>query len=99
LLLTSLPRNTPAYVDAVDWSAMSDSDGKRLREFGLCEGARIELIQRGGLLSWLLSLVGITGRGAHACRIGRMIVAMRARHAHAIRVSTDPVAGQAEAAR
>ncbi|HEY1125611.1 MAG TPA: FeoA family protein [Sphingobium sp.] len=76
--LTSLDRNRPAYVDSVDWSAMPDADGKRLRELGLCEGASIELLHR--------SLF----RKAHACRIGRMIVAMRHGHAAAIAVRTGP---------
>jgi ferrous iron transport protein A len=79
VLLTALAPNLPAYVDAVDWTAMSDTDGKRLRELGLCEGASIELLHRGGL----------TGRGAHACRVGRMIVAMRAAHAAAITVRSQ----------
>jgi len=74
--LSTLARNIPAYVDSVDWSAIPESDGKRLRELGLCEGASIELLHR----------AGFTGRGAHACRVGRMIVAMRAAHADAIDV-------------
>ena len=97
LLLTALAPNQPAYVDRVDWAAMSDSDGKRLRELGLCEGASIELLHRAGLLGWLLSRLGIRRRGAHACRVGRMIVAMRATHAAAIEVRTgaDEEAGAA----
>ncbi len=80
--LTALARNHPAYVDRVDWSAIPDTDGRRLRELGLCEGVPIELLYRGGF----------TGRGAYACRVGRMIVAMRAHHAAAIDVRTEPVA-------
>ena len=78
--LTSLDRNRPAYVDSVDWSALPDADGKRLRELGLCEGASIELLHR----------AGFTGRGAYACRVGRMTIAMRADHAAAIAVRTGP---------
>lgn len=81
--LTALAKNRPAYVDSIDWAAMPESDGKRLRELGLCEGASIELLHRGGF----------TGRGAHACRVGRMIVAMRASHAAAITVRTGPAPG------
>lgn len=90
--LTSLDPHRPAYVDEIDWSAMSDADGKRLRELGLCEGASIELLHRAGLLGWLLGRFGIRRTGAHACRVGRMIVAMRASHAAAIGVRTgaDP---------
>ncbi len=76
--LTQLSPNSPAYVESIDWSAIPDSDGKRLRELGLHEGASIELLHR----------AGFTGKGAHACRIGRMIVAMRATHAAAIDVRT-----------
>jgi ferrous iron transport protein A len=80
LRLTALARNLPAYVDTVDWDAMPSADGKRLRELGLCEGASIELLHR----------AGFTGRGAYACRVGRMTVAMRAAHANAITVRTGP---------
>jgi ferrous iron transport protein A len=82
LRLTALARNLPAYVDTVDWDAMSASDGKRLRELGLCEGASIELLHR----------AGFTGRGAYACRVGRMTIAMRGAHAAAIKVRTGPAA-------
>ena len=78
--LTTLARNLPAYVDSVDWAALPPADGKRLRELGLCEGASIELLHR----------AGFTGRGAYACRVGRMTVAMRAVHAAAIAVRTGP---------
>lgn len=88
MLLTSLTPNRPAYVDSVDWTAISDSDGERLRELGLCEGASIELLHR----------AGFTGRGAHACLVGRMIVAMRASHAAAITVRTGPAEDEAEPA-
>jgi ferrous iron transport protein A len=74
--LSALAKNLPAYIDSVDWTAIPEVDGKRLRELGLCEGASIELLHR----------AGFTGRGAHACRVGRMIVAMRATHADAIDV-------------
>ncbi|MBU0556175.1 MAG: ferrous iron transport protein A [Alphaproteobacteria bacterium] len=76
--LTSLEPNHPAYVESIDWNAMSEMDSRRLRELGLHEGASIELLHR----------AGFTGRGAYACRIGRMIVAMRAAHAGAISVRT-----------
>jgi ferrous iron transport protein A len=89
LRLTALARNQPAYVDTVDWEAMSASDGRRLRELGLCEGASIELLHR----------AGFTGRGAYACRVGRMTIAMRAAHADAIAVRTGPSASESEDTR
>lgn len=80
--LDELPQGRPAWVDRIDWARMTPSEGQRLREFGLCEGASIELLHRGGLL----------GGGAIACRIGRMTIAMRAGHAAAIMVATQAIA-------
>lgn len=77
--LSELPHRRPAYVDQIDWTRMTPADGQRLREFGVCEGASVELLHRGGLL----------GGGAVACRVGRMTIAMRAGHAAAITVNTD----------
>lgn len=78
--LTVLPLRQPAYVDSIDWTQLSPAEGQRLREFGLCEGASIEALHRGGLL----------GHGPLACRIGRMTIAMRRNHAAAIEVRTGP---------
>jgi ferrous iron transport protein A len=80
LRLTDLPLRQPAYVDLIDWSALTPTDGQRLREFGLCEGASVEALHHGGL--W--------GRGPIACRIGRMTIAMRRNHAAAVTVRTGP---------
>ncbi len=85
--LNRLAPNRPAYVDNIDWAAMSAADGARLRELGLDEGASIELLHRAG---WLRP-------GAHACRVGRMIVAMSAAHAAAISVRMDGSSGEAAA--
>jgi ferrous iron transport protein A len=76
--LIDLPMRRPAYVDRINWDQLSDSEGQRLREFGVCEGASVENLHRGGLL----------GGGALACKIGRMTVAMRRNHANAIIVRT-----------
>lgn len=78
--LTDLPLRQPAYVDLIDWNAMSAADGQRLKEFGLYEGASVEALHHGGLL----------GRGPIACKVGRMTVAMRRNHAAAITVRTGP---------
>ena len=85
LRLNRLAPNRPAHVDSIDWAVMSQADGARLRELGLDEGASIELLHRAG---WLKP-------GAHACRVGRMIVAMSAAHAAAISVRTDSPSGEA----
>lgn len=79
--LTDLPLRQPAYVDLIDWTLLSASEGQRLREFGLCEGASVEALHRGGL----------RGKGPVACRIGRMTIAMRRAHAAAVTVRTGPV--------
>lgn len=77
--LDELPKGQPAWVDSIDWARISPSEGQRLREFGICEGASVELLHRGGLL----------GGGAIACRVGRMTIAMRSGHATAITVSSS----------
>lgn len=79
--LDELPQGRPAYVDRIDWARISAADGQRLREFGMCEGASVELLHRGGWGLW-----GKRGSGAVACRIGRMTIAMRASHAAAVEV-------------
>ncbi|HEX7822594.1 MAG TPA: FeoA family protein [Sphingobium sp.] len=81
--LDELPRGRPAYVDRIDWARMSPAEGQRLREFGLCEGASVELMHRGGIF----------GGGAIACRIGRMTIAMRSGHARAIEIATSAAPG------
>jgi ferrous iron transport protein A len=78
LRLTDLPLRQPAYVDVIDWNALSATEGQRLREFGLCEGASVEALHRGGLF----------GRGPIACKVGRMTIAMRRNHAEAVTVRT-----------
>lgn len=77
-----LPLHQPAYIDQVDWAALSLAEGQRLRELGIGEGVSVEALHRGGLL----------GRGPIACRVGRMTIAMRRVHAAAIEVRTGPEA-------
>nr|WP_254798527.1 FeoA family protein [Sphingobium sp. AS12] len=78
--MTELPLRQPAFVDLIDWSVLSPSEGQRLREFGLCEGASVEALHHGGL--W--------GKGPIACKVGRMTIAMRRNHAAAVTVRTGP---------
>lgn len=78
--LNQLPLRQPAFVDHVDWDVLSLSEGQRLREFGVCEGASIEALHRAGLF----------GGGAMTCQVGRMTIAMRLAHAQAIAVRTGP---------
>ena len=80
LLLHLFPLRQPGYIDRIDWASLSALEGQRLREYGICEGASIEALHRGGLL----------GRGPLACRVGRMTIAMRRSHAAAIHVRHGP---------
>lgn len=84
LRLDSLPLRRAAYVDRIDWDSLSLGEAQRLREFGVDEGSTIETLHRGGLL----------GRGALACQVGRMTIAMRREHAAAIHVRTGPDAAR-----
>ncbi|MET0248892.1 MAG: FeoA family protein [Sphingobium sp.] len=77
--LTDLPLRQPALIATIDWNALSQAEGQRLREFGLCEGVSVEALHHGGLL----------GRGPIACKIGRMTIAMRRSHAAAVTVRPD----------
>jgi ferrous iron transport protein A len=74
--LDRLPLGSPARIIAIDWDALDASEGRRLRELGLLDGAEITALHRGGLF-W---------RDPLAIAIGRMRIAIRARHAAAVRV-------------
>jgi ferrous iron transport protein A len=76
LRLTDLPRDRMATVAGVDWQALTAPEARRLRELGLDEGVEVELLRPSGLLG-----------GPVACRIGRMIVALRKHVAGAIHVA------------
>lgn len=80
MLLHQLPVGRAAFIDKVEWDKLSLGDAQRLREFGIGESMTVETLHRGGFL----------GRGALACRVGRMTVAMRRDHADAIHVRTGP---------
>ncbi|MFO1261273.1 MAG: FeoA family protein [Sphingomonadaceae bacterium] len=86
--LDLLPAGRAAYIDSIEWEALSPGEAQRLREFGVDEGSTIETLHRGGLM----------GRGALACQIGRMTIAMRREHAAAIHVRTGPEAPSANMA-
>lgn len=82
--LDQLPKKGSARIARIDWDSLDPAEGQRLREFGICEGASVELLHRGGLLR----------PGAVACRVGRMTIAMRAAHARAIEVGAPLEAGR-----
>ncbi|WP_260581572.1 ferrous iron transport protein A [Sphingopyxis sp. PET50] len=79
LLETSLdraPLGVAVRIARIDWTAMSDDEGRRLREFGLMEGCEVTPRHRGSIFS----------RDPLALTVGRMKVIIRARQAAAIAV-------------
>ena len=79
MTLADLPLLHEATISAIDWSALSERDGRRLRELGFDEGVAVEPLHGAGFVT----------RDPLAVRIGRMTVAIRRAHASAIQV--DPV--------
>ena len=84
LTLDQLGAATRATVADVDWSLLSESDARRLRNLGVDEGVPVETLHRAPFGDPL------------AVRIGRMRVALRRAAAQAIIV--EPAA-QAEPAK
>lgn len=78
LSLDQLRIGTRARIDAIDWSALADSDAKRLRQFGFDEGVAVEPLHSGPF-----------GRDPLAIRVGRMTVAIRRVHARAVSVTPE----------
>lgn len=74
--LDRLPLGRLARIIAIDWDALDVAEGRRLRELGLVDGVELTALHRGGLF-W---------RDPLALAIGRMRIAIRDRHAAAIRV-------------
>ena len=73
--LDQVPLRVAAVVKSIDWAALSERDGRRLRELGFDEGVAVEPLHAAGLRHDPL-----------AVRIGRMTVAIRRAHAAAINV-------------
>lgn len=69
-----------AEVVAIDWAAISDSEGRRLRALGIDEGVSVEKLYKG--------MFGVND--PIALKVGRMMIAVRRSHARAI--SVRPVA-------
>ena len=75
-ILDGAPLGVTVRIARIDWAAMSEDEGRRLREFGLMEGCEITPRHRGSIFS----------RDPLALAIGRMQVIIRAKHAAAIEV-------------
>jgi len=74
--LDELPIGQKARIASVDWAMLVPEEGQRLRALGLDEGAKVSLAFRGIF----------AGRDPLAVEIGRMTVALRRVHAHAMTV-------------
>jgi ferrous iron transport protein A len=72
--LDSLPIGALARVTAIDWAAIPEGEGHRLRSLGLDAGVMVEPLHK-GILFW---------RDPIAVRVGRMTVALRRKVALAI---------------
>jgi ferrous iron transport protein A len=66
---------TRARVLGIDWTVLEESESCRLRHFGFDEGVTVEPLH-----------LGPFGRDPIAIRVGRMTVAIRRKHAGAVRV-------------
>ena len=73
--LDQLPLDTRARVTAIDWDTLDHGEACRLRHFGFDEGVAVEALH-----------LGPFGRDPIAIRVGRMTVAIRRKHAGAVRV-------------
>lgn len=69
-----------AEIVAIDWTAISETEGRRLRALGIDEGVAVEKLHKG--------MFGLND--PIALRVGRMMIAVRKSHAQAI--SVQPVA-------
>lgn len=76
MTLDGFEHDKTARIVAVDWAALAEDEGKRLKALGVDEGAEVAVIHR-----------GVFGtRDPLAIRIGRMTIALRRSHALAIEV-------------
>jgi ferrous iron transport protein A len=63
--LDQLPLRTASRIATIDWDGLGPREARRLRELGFDDGVPIEALHRGAM------------QGPLACRVGRMIVALR----------------------
>ncbi|WP_422342598.1 FeoA family protein [Parasphingorhabdus sp.] len=74
--LDRLAMRQRAEISAIDWAAMSENEGARLRALGLDEGVAVEKLHKG--------MFGFND--PIALKVGRMMIAIRKSHASAISV-------------
>ena len=73
--LAQLRLGARASVVSIDWDLLEETEASRLRHFGFDEGVAVEPLH-----------LGPFGRDPIAIRVGRMTVAIRRKHAGAVRV-------------
>ncbi|ASK90062.1 ferrous iron transport protein A [Sphingorhabdus sp. SMR4y] len=78
--LDQLSLRQNAEILAIDWEAISEAEGRRLRALGIDEGVSVEKLHKG--------MFGMSD--PIALKVGRMMIAIRRSHAKAI--SVQPVA-------
>ena len=76
MTLDSLPVGDSARITAVDWAQLAEEEAQRLRALGLDVGATVSVSHRGVF----------AGRDPLAIAVGRMTVALRRVHAHAMQI-------------
>ena len=76
LTLDRLTLGRSARIASVDWAALADDEGRRLRALGIDVGAEVSLSHRGVF----------AGADPLAVAVGRMTVALRRVHARAMQV-------------
>lgn len=76
MTLDRLSLRQVAEIRSVDWQAMSENEGRRLRALGLDEGVSVEKLHKG--------VFGFND--PIALKVGRMMIAVRKSHAMAISV-------------
>ncbi|GAA4710403.1 ferrous iron transport protein A [Sphingomonas lutea] len=77
--LDRLTLGTRARIVGIDWALLGESEAARLRHFGFDEGVSVQPLHCGPF-----------GRDPIAIRVGRMMVAIRRRHAVAVQVTPLP---------
>lgn len=74
--LDQLPLHQQSRIASIDWAGLQPSEAKRLRELGFDDGVCIEALHRSAM------------KGPMACRVGRMIVALRRKVAASVMVES-----------
>ena len=72
--LDQLPLRQASRIASIDWASLAPREAQRLRELGFDSGVAIEALHRSMM------------KGPLACRVGRMVIAIRRRVAATVTV-------------